>query len=96
MDEQSDSAASQCEDEHYDNSHDDSWGNWTSGCKYVQTIISGKIAIFKVIHANKCADDESLSNESRIECLNAIHTLYDKVGYKTSLDQYMTSSTKIR
>ena len=55
-----------------------------------------KMAIFKMILENKCADGKSWLNESRIKSLNEILTLHDKIGYKTSLGEYMSRSTKIR
>ena len=51
---------------------------------------------FKMIHENKCADGKSLSNETRMESLNEIQTLFDKIGYKTSLEQHVIRSTKVR
>ena len=49
-----------------------------------------------MIQENKCADGKSSSSESRIKSLNEIQTLYDKIGHKTSLDQCMIRSIKIR
>ena len=49
-----------------------------------------------MMHENKCAVGKTLSNESRIKSLNEIQTLYDEVGCKTSLNQHMIRSTKIR
>ena len=42
-----------------------------------------------MIHENKCADGKSSSNKSRMKSLNEIQTLYDKIGYKTSLHECM-------
>ena len=47
-------------------------------------------------HEKKGAHTKSSSNESRTKSLKKIQTLYDKIGYKTPLDDYMIRSTKIR
>ena len=52
--------------------------------------------MFAMIHENKCADGRSSSNESRMESLKEIQTLYDKIGCKTSLDEHMIRPTKAR
>ena len=97
MDEQSESAASQSKDENHDNSHNKNHKKIEAAeVNIAKQLLMEKIAMFKMIHANKCADCKSSSKESRIENLNKIQTLYDKIGYKTSLDQYMIRSTKIR
>ena len=49
-----------------------------------------------MIHGNKCADGKSSSGKSTIKSINKIQTLYDKIRHKTSLDQYMIRSTKIK
>ena len=49
-----------------------------------------------MIHKNKCADGKQSSGETRIKSLNEIQTLCDEIGHKTSLDQTMIRSTKIR
>ena len=48
------------------------------------------------MHDDKCAECKSSSNESKMESLNKIQTLYDKTGYKTSLDECMIRSKTIR
>ena len=83
MDEQSDSAASQNEDENHDNSHNENHKKLDPAVVNVaKQLLLEKVATFKMIHENKCADGESSSNESRMESLNEIQTLYDKIGHK--------------
>ena len=55
-----------------------------------------KIATFKMIHENKCENGKSSSNKTRIKSLTEIQTLYDKIGHKTSLEEYLIRSTKGR
>ena len=52
-------------------------------------LLKEKMSIFKMMHEIKCAGGKSSSNESRMESLNEIQTLYDKIGYKTSLHECM-------
>ena len=92
MDEQSDSAASQSEDENYDHGHKKIN---PAEVNVAKQLLLEKIASFKMINENKCAHGKSSSNESRMESLNKIQTLYDNIGNKTSLDEFMIRSTKI-
>ena len=52
--------------------------------------------MFKRIHENECEDSKTSSNKTRIKRLNEIQTLYDKIGRKISLDEFMIRSTKPR
>ena len=90
-------AASQSKDEDYDNSHNKNHEEIEpADVNISKQLLLEKIATFKMIHENKCADGKSSSNESRIKSLNEIQTLYDKIGHKTSLDECKIRSTKIR
>ena len=72
MDEQSNSAASQSEDENYDDGHSKNHKKIEPAeVNMAKQVLMEKIATFKMIHENKCADGKSLSNESR-----KIQTLY--------------------
>ena len=64
--------------------------------KCIQTIIVGKIAIFRVIQENKCEDGETSSSGTKIKSLTEIQTLYDETGQETSLVECMIRSTKVR
>ena len=87
MVEQSDSAASQNENENYDNSRNENYKEIESeAVNRSKQLLLQKIAIFKMIHENKCADGKSSSIESRIKSLNEFQTLYDETGHKTSLE----------
>ena len=97
MDEQSGSATSQSEDENYDSSHNKNYKRIDPAeVNMAKQLLLEKIMIFKMIHENRCADGKSSSNEVRMESLKEIQTLYDKIGVKMSLDEYMIRSTKIR
>ena len=73
MDEQSDLPASQNEDANYDNSHNKNHEKIEPAeINMAKQLLLEKIAIFKKIHENKCADEKSTSNESRMESLNEI------------------------
>jgi len=97
IEEQSDSSSSQSDDENYNKNHNKKHVELDiPDVNASKQLLLEKISIFKMIHENKCEDGKSLSSESRIKGLNEIQTLYDKIGHKTSLDQYMIRSTKIR
>ena len=97
MDEHSDSAASQSEDGNYDNGHNENHKKIEpEEVNVTKQLLLEKIALLKMMHENKCAEGKSSSNDSRIKSSNEIQTLYDKIGYKTSLDQCMIRSTKTR
>ena len=49
-----------------------------------------------MMHENECADGKSLSKESKIKSSSEILTLYDKIGHKMPLEQYMIRSKNIR
>ena len=97
MDEQWDSAASQSEDENHDNNHNEDPKEIESpDINTSKQLLLERMAMFKMIHQNGCADGKSSSGKSRIKSLNEFQTLLDKIGHKTSLEQHMISSTKIR
>ena len=99
LDEQSDSAASQSEDENHDDNPYHKKNHEEIDSSDVNTskqLLLEKKAIFKMNHENKCAYAKSTSSKSWVESLNEIQTLYDEIGHETSLDQYVIRSTKTR
>ena len=97
MNDQLDPETSQSEDEDYDNNHNKNHKKMNPAeINMNKQLLLEKIKIFKMIHEKECPDGKSLSNEKRMESLNEIQTLFDNLGFKTTLDQYMIRSTKVR
>ena len=73
MNEQSESAASQSEDENDAKSHDENHEEIEPAeVNIAKQSLLKQIATFKMIPENKCANGKSLPKESRIKSLNEI------------------------
>ena len=97
INEKSDSAMSQTDGDNHENDHTKKAGTIEStDINASKQSLLRKISIFKMIHENKREDGKALTSETRIKTLNEIQTLSDEMGHKTSLEDYMIGSIKVR
>ena len=68
----------------------------TAKMNKIKQLLSARVAVFGLIHENKCECGKAITSKVRMDSFDEIATLCEQTGNKTELDENMIRSTKVR